>query len=101
MSQLLSTAVITATGLTCKAFLHSGLCSITISNLAVLLDALQDQSKRKGQGLITGGLQFAMLSLPNWPLIISRTCSFQSLVYVCEDYSSPAPFTHGFSYQPR
>ncbi|KAI6122782.1 acyltransferase-domain-containing protein [Pisolithus croceorrhizus] len=73
MSQLLSTAVITATGLTCKAFLHSGLCSITISNLAVLLDALQDQSRRKGQGLITVSNHLSTLDDPiTWGILPSR-----------------------------
>ncbi|KAI6035522.1 acyltransferase-domain-containing protein [Pisolithus orientalis] len=73
MSQLLSTAVITATGLTCKAFLNSGLCSITISNLPVLLDALQDQSRRKGQGLITVSNHLSTLDDPvTWGVLPSR-----------------------------
>lgn len=73
MSQLLSTAVIAATGLTCKAFLNSGLCSVTISNLAVLLDALQNQSRRKGQGLITVSNHLSTLDDPiTWGILPSR-----------------------------
>ncbi|KAI6047040.1 acyltransferase-domain-containing protein [Pisolithus marmoratus] len=73
MSQLLSTAVITATGLTCKAFLNSGFCSITINNLAVLLDALQHQSRRKGQGLITVSNHLSTLDDPvTWGVLPSR-----------------------------
>ncbi|KIM67796.1 hypothetical protein SCLCIDRAFT_106811 [Scleroderma citrinum Foug A] len=65
MSQLLSTAVFAATGLTCKAFLNSGLCSITVSNLSVLLDALQCKARRKlGQGVVTGAFCFASLDDP-------------------------------------
>lgn len=55
MSQLLSSAIISAVGLTCKAFLNSGLCSITVNNLPILLDALRCDSRRhSGQGLVTG-----------------------------------------------
>jgi hypothetical protein len=55
MAELLSTATITATGLLCKAFLNSGLCSITVSNLHILLDALRnDERRRHGQGVVTG-----------------------------------------------
>ncbi|KAH0839631.1 hypothetical protein J3R83DRAFT_547 [Lanmaoa asiatica] len=50
---LLSSAVISAVGLTCKAFLNSGLCSITVSNLPILLDALRRERRHSGQGLIT------------------------------------------------
>ncbi|KAG1715962.1 hypothetical protein ID866_1186 [Astraeus odoratus] len=65
MSQLLSTAVITATGLTCKAFLNSGLCSITISNLSVLLDALQCETRRhRGQGVVTVSNHLSTLDDP-------------------------------------
>ncbi|KAG1792448.1 uncharacterized protein HD556DRAFT_1379608 [Suillus plorans] len=55
MAELLSTATITATGLLCKAFLNSGLCSITVSNLHILLNALRnDERRRHGQGVVTG-----------------------------------------------
>ncbi|KAG2071977.1 acyltransferase-domain-containing protein [Suillus decipiens] len=54
MAELLSTVTITATGLLCKAFLNSGLCSITVSNLHILLDALRnDERRRRGQGVVT------------------------------------------------
>jgi monolysocardiolipin acyltransferase len=55
MQQILSAATVTAVGLTCKAYLHSGLCSISVHGLPHLLDALNNNSKRRdGQGILTG-----------------------------------------------
>lgn len=81
MSQLLSSAVISAVGLTCKAFLNSGLCSITVSNLPTLLDALR--SERTGQGLVTGVCQRRVSVLPRRNL----SYSFQPSVHVCSRLS--------------
>ncbi|KAG0699866.1 acyltransferase-domain-containing protein [Suillus ampliporus] len=65
MAQLLSTATITATGLLCKAFLNSGLCSITVSNLHILLDALRnDERRRHGQGVVTVANHISTLDDP-------------------------------------
>ncbi|KAG1753707.1 acyltransferase-domain-containing protein [Suillus paluster] len=65
MAQLLSTATITATGLLCKAFLNSGLCSITVSNLHILLDAIRnDDRRRHGQGLVTVANHISTLDDP-------------------------------------
>lgn len=94
MSQLLSTAVIAATGLTCKAFLNSGLCSITISNLAVLLDALQNQSRRKGQGLITVSNHLSTLDDPiTWGILPSR-CYMNPRTIRCALGASDIMFTN-------
>ncbi|KAG1874781.1 acyltransferase-domain-containing protein [Suillus subalutaceus] len=65
MTTLLSTATITATGLLCKAFLNSGLCSITVSNLHILLDALRnDERRRNGQGVVTVANHISTLDDP-------------------------------------
>lgn len=65
MAELLSTATITATGLLCKAFLNSGLCSITVSNLHILLDALRnDERRRRGQGVVTVANHISTLDDP-------------------------------------
>ncbi|KAG2336666.1 hypothetical protein BDR05DRAFT_942133 [Suillus weaverae] len=65
MAELLSTATITATGLLCKAFLNSGLCSITVSNLHILLDALRnDERRRHGQGVVTVANHISTLDDP-------------------------------------
>jgi hypothetical protein len=56
MQQILSAATVTAVGLTYKAYLHSGLCSISVRGLPYLLDALYSSKRRKGQGqgILTG-----------------------------------------------
>jgi monolysocardiolipin acyltransferase len=54
MQQILSAATVTAVGLTCKAYLHSGLCSISIRGLPYLLDALSKRRNGQGQGILTG-----------------------------------------------
>jgi len=55
MTRLLSPVTVAATGLLCKAFLNSGLCSITVNNLHILLDAIRDdERRRRGQGVVTG-----------------------------------------------
>ncbi|KAG1820534.1 acyltransferase-domain-containing protein [Suillus subaureus] len=65
MAELLSTATITTTGLLCKAFLNSGLCSITVSNLHILLDALRnDERRRHGQGVVTVANHISTLDDP-------------------------------------
>ncbi|OAX43055.1 hypothetical protein K503DRAFT_732265 [Rhizopogon vinicolor AM-OR11-026] len=65
MVQLLSTATVTATGLICKAFLNSGLCSVTVSNLHVLLEALRnDERRRCGQGVVTVANHISTLDDP-------------------------------------
>ena len=54
MQQVLSAATVAAIGLTCKAYLHSGLCSISVRGLPYLLDALKSPERQSGQGVVTG-----------------------------------------------
>jgi len=54
MQRILSAATLTAVGLTCKAYLNSGLCSISVRGLPYLLDALNSSERKHGQGVVTG-----------------------------------------------
>ena len=54
MQQMLSAAMVAAIGLSCKAYLHSGLCSISVRGLPHLLAALSSPERHSGQGLVTG-----------------------------------------------
>ncbi|KAF8260052.1 hypothetical protein EI94DRAFT_1612614 [Lactarius quietus] len=54
MQQILSAATVAAIGLTCKAYLHSGLCSISVRGLPHLLAALSSSERQSGQGVVTG-----------------------------------------------
>jgi monolysocardiolipin acyltransferase len=71
MQQVLSAATVAAIGLTCKAYLHSGLCSISVRGLPYLLDALKSPERQSGQGVLTGEryhisfLTSVFFSLPN------------------------------------
>jgi len=53
--QILSAATITAVGLTCNAYLHFGLCSISFRGFSYLIEGLYNISERRnGQGILTG-----------------------------------------------
>jgi len=52
---MLSRATVTTVGLTCKAFLNLGLCSIAVNGLPTLLNALESDQRNMGQGVVTGG----------------------------------------------
>lgn len=54
MPGLLSTTTVAAVGLTCKAFLNSPFCSVTVNGLPTLLDALNGEQRQKGRGIVTG-----------------------------------------------
>jgi hypothetical protein len=55
MVSALSAATATTIGLTCKAFLNMGFCSLQVSGLDVLLAALHsNERKNNGQGILTG-----------------------------------------------
>ena len=51
---LLSSVTVTAVGVTCKAFINLGFCSMTVNGLSVLLDALHSTERKNGRGIITG-----------------------------------------------
>ena len=57
-SKLLSALTVTTIGLTSKAFLNSGLCSIQVNGLQTLKDALKSHKRNSGQGIITGSRYF-------------------------------------------
>jgi monolysocardiolipin acyltransferase len=63
--QVLSAATVAAIGLTCKAYLNSGLCSISVRGLPYLLDALKSPERQSGQGVLTGERYHIFFSLPN------------------------------------
>lgn len=48
---------IAGVGFTCKLFLRSGLCSITVNGLDILKSFIDDPNRRTaGQGVLTGAL---------------------------------------------
>lgn len=59
-SKLLSALTVTTIGLTSKAFLNSGLCSIQVNGLQTLKDALKSRNRNSGQGIITGSCYFQL-----------------------------------------
>jgi hypothetical protein len=63
MQQILSAATVAAVGLTCKAYLNSGLCSISVRGLPYLLDALESTERQSGQGVLTGERHHIHISL--------------------------------------
>jgi monolysocardiolipin acyltransferase len=68
MQRVLSAATVTAVGLTCKAYLYSGLCSISVHGLPYLMSALENPERESGQGILTGERYHtftAFLSLPS------------------------------------
>jgi hypothetical protein len=66
MVSALSAGTVTTIGLTCKAFLNMGFCSLQVSGLDVLLAALRsEERKNNGQGILTG----------KWPVTSCRRIS--------------------------
>ena len=51
MANFLSTPTVVAVGLTCKLFLNSPFCSVTVNGLPILLNALNNE---EGRGVVTG-----------------------------------------------
>ena len=60
-SLFMSPIVLSAVGLTCKAFLNSGLATITVNGLPILMDALHDDKRNNGHGIVTGKSMYAFL----------------------------------------
>ncbi|KAG6831875.1 hypothetical protein H0H92_006992 [Tricholoma furcatifolium] len=53
MNWFVSRATVTSVGLTCKAFFNFGFCSLNVSGLNHLHDALHSPARNNGQGIIT------------------------------------------------
>jgi len=72
---LLSTATVTAIGLASKAFLCSGYCgSVTVTGLPVLLNALNNEERHKGQGVITVANHISVLDDPlMWGILPAKS----------------------------
>jgi hypothetical protein len=96
---MLSRATVTAVGLTCKAFLNLGFCSVTVNGLPTLLNALEGDQRNMGQGIVTG-----MSSKFQGTSLDMSVCSFKSHFDVCFNFNSltvvPCHTTH-FQHQPR
>jgi monolysocardiolipin acyltransferase len=75
MQQVLSAATVAAVGLTCKAYLHSGLCSISVRGLPYLLDALENPERQRGQGVLTGERDIAYHTSPlhSFPFLTAKS----------------------------
>lgn len=58
MAALLSTVTVASVGLTCKAFLNFGFCSVVVNGLPNLIEALKDDRRNCGHGVLTGRPQF-------------------------------------------
>ncbi|EGO27255.1 hypothetical protein SERLADRAFT_366794 [Serpula lacrymans var. lacrymans S7.9] len=72
-ARCLSTTTVAAIGLTCKAFLNSGFCTITVNNLTGLLDALNNKHRNEGQGVVTVANHISVLDDPvTWGILPSR-----------------------------
>lgn len=53
----LSAFTTASVGLTCKVFLRSGLCSITVNGLDILKSVIDDSDRRTaGRGVVTGAV---------------------------------------------
>ncbi|KAG5644948.1 hypothetical protein DXG03_007413 [Asterophora parasitica] len=73
MSGLLSTATVTAVGLTCKAALNLGFCSVTVSGLHHLDAALAHKRRNNGQGVVTVSNHISTLDDPvTWGVLPTR-----------------------------
>lgn len=70
----LSAATVATIGLTCKAVLKLGLCSMTVNGLPILLDALESDERAQGRGVVTVSNHISTLDDPlTWGIMPVRT----------------------------
>ncbi|RDB20473.1 Tafazzin [Hypsizygus marmoreus] len=73
MSALMSSATVTAVGLTCKAALNLGFCSVTVNGLPTLVAALEHSSRNNGKGVVTVSNHISTLDDPvTWGVLPAR-----------------------------
>ncbi|KAI0065174.1 acyltransferase-domain-containing protein [Artomyces pyxidatus] len=74
MSKLLSTATVATIGLSCKAFINLGLCSMSVHGLQNLLKALESAERKDGRGIVTVSNHISTLDDPlTWGVMPART----------------------------
>ena len=93
-SKLLSALTVTTIGLTSKAFLNSGLCSIQVNGLQTLKNALKSHKRNSGQGIITGSCYFQpqpaeSLNYNKCLIISQRACKYSKCPLVIEHLLQP------------
>ncbi|KAH6915192.1 tafazzin-PC [Coprinopsis sp. MPI-PUGE-AT-0042] len=73
MAALLSRLTVAAVGLTFKALIETGLCSLQVNRLNVLLDALEHPNRDVGQGVVTVSNHISTLDDPlTWGVLPAR-----------------------------
>ncbi|KAF9076524.1 acyltransferase-domain-containing protein [Rhodocollybia butyracea] len=70
---LRSAATVSIIGLTCKAFLNSGLCRISVNGLHNLVQALEDDQRQHGRGIVTVSNHISTLDDPvTWGILPAK-----------------------------
>ncbi|KAG7439790.1 uncharacterized protein BT62DRAFT_912395 [Guyanagaster necrorhizus] len=69
----MSPITVTTIGLTCKAFLSSGLCAVTINGLPTLIEALNSAQREYGCGVVTVSNHISTLDDPvTWGVLPAK-----------------------------
>ncbi|KIK65594.1 hypothetical protein GYMLUDRAFT_158981 [Collybiopsis luxurians FD-317 M1] len=70
---LKSAVTVSAIGLTCKAFLNSGLCQISVNGLQNLVQALEADERNHGRGIVTASPSISRLDDPvTWGILPTK-----------------------------
>ncbi|KAF5393658.1 hypothetical protein D9757_000297 [Collybiopsis confluens] len=69
----MSAVTVSAIGLTCKAFLNSGLCKISVNGLHNLVQALEGDERNHGRGIVTVSNHISTLDDPvTWGVLPTK-----------------------------